>query len=285
MLDFASIRASTLGCRCPLDLIEEFDAEMLVALRSCSNMAALNFADIEFTLGAPLEGVSAGLGKAIRTQEIRLVAFCFRARLRRSLAFALESLGLPVDGAYFRPDRGADFVGEQIVDTLLAACIRRLGFRVAAGESLPPPATRAQIARAHWPYVGIASDLLERGASLRLIQVVGGDYYPMKPGQFRKSKWADEPRDALLRAWPSYATQVAGFGLPAEFIHLLATASAPSVRAQLSRRSVGPASLPNDKASALLCELAIRFPEIDGGARARDCSYAESMVRSEPRSC
>lgn len=264
VLAYASIRASALGCRCSLALLEQFDEEMLAALRACPDIAALNFSDIEFTLGARLDGIPADLGKAIRTQEIRVVAFCFRTRLRRSLAFVLDSLELPVDGAYFRPDRGPDFRGDQIVDTLLAASVRRLGFRAAAGEPWPTPATMALINRAHHPYLGIVEDLLARGASTRLVQVADGDYYPMKPGQFRKSKWADEPREVLLRAWQSYVTQPEGFGLPADLVFRLAAASAPSVRAQLSLvpDPSAPACFQPAKAGALLRELASRYPEV-----------------------
>ncbi|MEG1971244.1 MAG: hypothetical protein RR101_14125, partial [Burkholderiaceae bacterium] len=133
--------------------IESVDRALIAEFQASPRRLRDAFEDVDFASGAPIRDSRAFDPNP--DSRIRAVAFCFRARLRLSLAHVLDTLALPVDGAYFPRRRGTAGECETPLDTLLAGCLRRLNAQLAKGAPIKTNSSESRYAlvRAFSPYV------------------------------------------------------------------------------------------------------------------------------------
>lgn len=136
--------------------------------------------------------------------KVRLVEFCFDAGLRRSLGYALDAQGLPVDGCYMTTRQG-----KASCSTLLAMAIDQLGLHVSIDRKWLPDGVQPDFSHANVlaPYADIAIDMIDRGASRSLLPI-SGDYSP--PHNAAHIVSMDTP-SALLRAFKR-CVRITGIG-------------------------------------------------------------------------
>lgn len=122
------------------------------------------------------------------------VQYCFEGRLRQPLAYALDQRQAPIDALYL-PD---------CKSTLLERAIALLS-EPPTGAVLSMPRYRGDpklYYETRAPYIGIALDLLARGASPGLMPQDGGDFaYDSAADALRGTELDNHLPSALLRYW------------------------------------------------------------------------------------
>ncbi|MEG1971242.1 MAG: hypothetical protein RR101_14115 [Burkholderiaceae bacterium] len=207
-----------LNWRSPANAIREVDARVRELFMNNPEFMFARMQDSDFAHGAPLlESIRV---HALQGDMIGTVAWCFRHRLRDSLAYLIDTRKIPVDGAYFELSQQFRERPERACDTLLAACLRRLG------TEFSHLAKEADVQGMHAPYEAIAIDLLARGASGDLKTVAGGDFAP-------RDLVVGEPTSALLRAWSAFRLQSEKMAISTSLLEALAHASPLKDRALL----------------------------------------------------